>query len=296
MKSLVLLGIGAGLGVTAMVTGLNRHGQAGLARPARSAPTARTVPSAQSAPSTWPAQIGHGLTKLLRLSGSSTPLRQDLNILGRSEESLAVATTLAAVTSAAGSAVVYAGLGRLGMHEPISIMPLACLVTGLVGAVVPALAVRRSAGAARRDLVHSLACWLELVALAQAGGMGIESALEAASSVAGEASFLRIRRALDRARHAGQSPWDGLGRLGGELGVNELEELAASVRLAGTEGARIRSSLSAKSTSLRRRQMADAQGRANATTERLFLPAIVLMLGFVVFLVYPAAVTLSHLL
>lgn len=41
--------------------------------------------------------------------------------------------------------------------------------------------------------------------------------------------------------------------------------------------------------------MSDAQGRANATTERLFLPAIVLMVGFIVFLVYPAAVTLSRL-
>jgi len=126
--------------------------------------------------------------------------------------------------------------------------------------------------------------------------MGIESALEAASSVAGEASFLRIRRALDRARHAGRSPWEALGQLGAELGVNELEELAASLRLAGTEGARIRASLSAKSASLRRRQLADAQGRANATTERLFLPAIVLMLGFVVFLMYPAGVTLSRVL
>ena len=95
--------------------------------------------------------------------------------------------------------------------------------------------LRRSAWAARRDLLHSLACWLELVALAQAGGMGIEGALEAASSLAGDPIFSPIRRALDRARHSGRSPWDGLGRLGGELGINELEELAASVRLAGTE-------------------------------------------------------------
>ena len=216
-------------------------------------------------------------------------------MLGRSDESLAVATTLAAITSAAGAGAVCTSLGRLDLHLQMSIVPLLCLATGLAGAAVPSLLVRRSAGVARRDLVHSLACWLELVALAQAGGMGIEGALEAASSVAGEASFLRIRRALDRARHAGRSPWDGLGRLGDELGVNELEELAASVRLAGTEGARIRSSLTAKSASLRRRQMADAQGRANATTERLFLPAIVLMIGFIVFLIYPAAVTLSRL-
>ena len=288
MKSLVLLGIGAGLGLTTVVAGLMRHAPAvpvGLSWPAPSSPSA------------WAARLGHGLTKLLRFSGSSKSLRQDLNVLGRSDESLAVATTLATVAAAAGAAVVCAGVGRLQLHLylPISIVPLVCLATGLAGAAVPSLLVRRSAGAARRDLVRSLACWLELVALAQAGGMGIESALEAASSVAGEASFLRIRRALDHARHSGRSPWDGLGRLGGELGVNELEELAASVRLAGTEGARIRSSLSAKSASLRRRQMADAQGRANATTERLFLPAIVLMVGFVVFLVYPAAVTLSRL-
>ena len=284
MKSLIVLGIGAGFGVTTVVTGVMRHAPASPAGPTRPALSA------------WPARIGHGLTKFLRLSGSSRPLRQDLNVLGRSDESLAVATTLAAVIAAAGAAVVCACLGRLHIHVPISILPLVCLATGLAGATVPSLLVRRSAGAARRDLLHSLACWLELVALAQAGGMGIESALEAASSVAGDASFLRIRRALDRARHAGRSPWDGLGRLGAELGVNELEELAASVRLAGAEGARIRSSLSAKSASLRRRQMADAQGRANATTERLFLPAIVLMVGFVVFLIYPAAVTLSRLI
>jgi len=283
MNSLIVLGIGGGLGLTAIVTGLMRHAPAGPVGLTRSATPA------------WPERVGHLLMKLLRLSGSARPLRQDLNVLGRSDESLAVATTVAAVTGTAGAVVVSAGLGRLGLHLPISIAPVVCLAVGLAGAAVPSLLVRRSAGVARRDLVHSLACWLELVSLAQAGGMGIESALEAASSVAGEASFLRIRRALERARHAGRSPWDGLGRLGDELGVNELGELAASVRLAGTEGARIRSSLTAKSASLRRRQMADAQGRANSTTERLFLPAIVLMIGFIVFLVYPAAVTLTRL-
>ena len=222
MNPLVGLGTCAGLGVTLIVSGLMRRASADPARP------------------TWAARTGYGLTKLLRLSGSSRHLGQDLNVLGRSEESLAVATTLATVTAASGGVVVCAALGRLSVQVPISIWPLVCLATGLAGAVVPSLLVERSARSARRDLVHSLACWLELVALAQAGGMGIESALDAASSLAGDPSFLRIRRALDRARHAGRSPWDGLGRLGSELGVNELEELAASVRLAGTEGARIR--------------------------------------------------------
>jgi hypothetical protein len=40
--------------------------------------------------------------------------------------------------------------------------------------------------------------------------------------------------------------------------------------------------------------MAEAQAQANATTERLFLPSIILMLAFMIFLMYPAGVRLAH--
>lgn len=273
MTPLILLGFGAGLGFTTTFAGLQHR---------RSEPGAVVVALAA---------LGTRMTRL-RSSPARASLGQDLALAGRSPEALGVVTALSAIGGTVVPAVIYAGAGSLGAQAPIPLVSLGCLVAGLVGAVTPSLLLRRSAGAQRQDLVHSLACWLELVALALAGGMGIESALGAASSVGEGPWFRRIRRALDRARDAGRSPWDALDRLGAELGVNELEELAASVRLAGTEGARIRASLSAKSASLRRRQIADAQGRANATTERLFLPAIVLMLGFVVFLIYPAGVTL----
>jgi len=42
--------------------------------------------------------------------------------------------------------------------------------------------------------------------------------------------------------------------------------------------------------------MSDAESRANATTERLFLPSIILMLGFMVFLMYPAGVSLANVI
>jgi len=276
MTPLIVLGIGAGSGITATVAGLLRR------RPTKPPPL--------------PEWIARALARVIRVSNGPTTLRQDLAVLGRSPESLAVATAQAAIAGACVPVVLCLTLAGAGVHFAASLAALALTLTGLAAAGVPALVLRRSAGLARQDVVHSLACWLELVALAQAGGMGVESALEAASGVAGDSSFLRIRRALDRARHAGLSPWDGLGRLGSELGVDELAELAASLHLAGTEGARVRASLSAKSASLRRRQMAEAQGRANAITERLFVPAIVLMIGFVVFLIYPAGVTLSRVL
>jgi hypothetical protein len=72
------------------------------------------------------------------------------------------------------------------------------------------------------------------------------------------------------------------------LGVGELSEIAAAVSLAGSEGARIRSTLTAKAASIRRHELADAEAEANAVTERLFLPGVLLLVGFLLFIGYPA--------
>lgn len=303
MTLLVLIGLGAGAGVCLLVAGtvrlrpslgsvVDRYPDGSL-RPLRPG-SAGPLP-APPAPRLL-ATVGRRLGSALASSKSSTGLGQDLALLGRSEEAHAATTALAAICGAAAPVIGLGALSLLGAGIPPVVITVGCPASFLAGALVPSVSLRRTAARARAALVHSIACWLELVALAQAGGMGIESALEAASTVTDDASFARLRQALERSRHAGRSPWDGLSRLGRELGVAELEELAASVALAGTEGARIRASLTAKSASLRRRQMAQAESRANSTTERLFLPAIVLMVGFMVFLVYPAAVTLTHAL
>jgi hypothetical protein len=70
--------------------------------------------------------------------------------------------------------------------------------------------------------------------------------------------------------------------------VPELVELATTVQLAGTEGARIRQSLTARAASLRRHEQAEAESAANAMTERLFVPGALLLLGFLLFIGYPA--------
>jgi Flp pilus assembly protein TadB len=126
------------------------------------------------------------------------------------------------------------------------------------------------------------------VVLSLAGGVGIEGALLAASQVSSDWAARRMGRALLRARESGESPWSALGRLGDELGVPELVELSSSLQLAGTEGTRIRQSLSARATSLRRHEQAEAESAANTTTERLFLPGALLLVGFLLFVGYPA--------
>jgi Flp pilus assembly protein TadB len=130
--------------------------------------------------------------------------------------------------------------------------------------------------------------FVDLVALSLAGGVGIEGALLSASLVSNDWAAKRLARALTWAREAGQSPWASLGQLGEETGVSELVELATVVELAGAEGARIRQSLSSRAATFRRHEQAEAESAANAMTERLFLPGTLLLVGFLLFIGYPA--------
>lgn len=303
MSALTLLGLGAGVGLVMVAMGLARSRSAlatALERYRRSAELVGFDPAGPRAPRSDARQLLAGLGDGLdRLSPAAWRSRraQDLEITGRSLEAHSAAAATATLLGASGPLLAVGLFTRLAGLSVSVAVPVALAFAGAaVGFVAPQLGLRRAAGEARRGFRRALSCWLELVVLAQAGGMGVESALEAASRITDEPSCARLRDALQRARAAGQTPWEGLARLGRDIGVEDLEELAASLGLAGVEGARIRASLAAKADSLRRRQMTDAEAAANATTERLFLPSIVLMVGFMVFLMYPAGVSLAHVL
>jgi Flp pilus assembly protein TadB len=83
--------------------------------------------------------------------------------------------------------------------------------------------------------------------------------------------------------------------LGERLEVSELTELAASVSLAGTHGARIRASLAAKADALRGHQQAEVEAEAEAATERMTIPVAVLLFGFLVFIAYPALIQITSI-
>ena len=135
---------------------------------------------------------------------------------------------------------------------------------------------RRREGRGRRrraDARHALSAFLDLATIALAGGAGIDQALADAAADGDGWAFTQIRRALAAAAAARTPPWQALAALGAEIGVTDLAELAASVQLAGTEGAKIRDSLTAKAAALRARQLAEAEARAASATERMSLPS-----------------------
>jgi tight adherence protein C len=215
-------------------------------------------------------------------------VRQDLAVLGRSaERHLAEKVTLALVGLLFAPAVaVLLALG--GTHVPLVVPLWASLIFMAAGFFLPDLGVHADAARRRRDFRHALSSFLDLVVVALAGGGGVETALADAAGVGSGWAFAYLRRALDQARLARQTPWAALGRLGQQLGVTELSELAASVALAGTEGAKVRASLAAKAASLRTHQLAEAETADQAATERMSLPVVLLFAGFLLFLGYPA--------
>lgn len=228
---------------------------------------------------------------LIRAGGGATlgrRVRSNLAVAGRSpERHLAEKVTLGLLglllVPACAGAVALAGLDL-----PLAVPLWGALLCAIAGFSLPDLGVHLEAQARRRDFRHALSSFLDLVVIALAGGGGVETALTDAASVGSGWAFAELRRTLEAARLARETPWAALGQLGAELGVPELGELAASVGLAGTEGAKVRASLGAKAASLRAHLLAEAETSAQASTEKMSLPVVLLFAGFLCFIGFPA--------
>ncbi|WP_018505001.1 type II secretion system F family protein [Parafrankia discariae] len=175
-----------------------------------------------------------------------------------------------------------------GVRLPVVLPAAGALVLAAVGFLAPDLAVRADAAAHRRALRAAFSAFLDLVVIALAGGAGVEQALDDAASIGTGPAYTQLRRAVDTAVLTGTPIWTTLADLGHRHTIPDIVETAASVELAGGEGAKIRASLAAKATSIRLRALTDADADAAAATERMSLPVALLFLGFLLLIGYPA--------
>ncbi|WP_433499756.1 type II secretion system protein [Sphaerimonospora sp. CA-214678] len=124
-----------------------------------------------------------------------------------------------------------------------------------------------------------------------AGGGGTGPAADGTGSAAAGANWAmeRIREALANARIVGITPWQALGQLGDEINVDELRDLSAALGLVADDGAKVRSSLTARAATLRRRELAEVEGKAGERSQSMLVAQLLLCAGFVLFLSFPAA-------
>ena len=293
----LVLGALFGGGLTAIVLGLRVSrpplGEA-LAALHRPAPRGE-APAKTDAGGGWAARWGQWGVPLLRAAGLPTAsLRADLDIVGTVvERHLAEKVSSTAVGLLAPPALVVLADLAAGIGPGWWLPAWTSLLCAGAMFTAPDFAVRAQASRRRAEIRHTLAVFLDLVVIALAGGAGVQQALNDAAAAPQGWAASRIRRALATAQMARTSVWDELASLGGHTGVGELVELAATVSLAGVEGAKIRNSLEAKAAAIRSRRLAEADGTAQSATERMSLPVVLLFAAFLLFIGYPA---MAHVL
>ncbi len=283
----LLLGAGVGVGLLLLQRGL---------LPTR-APLADALNRLDGLTAAAPTASGlrHGLEQRAARLGAigADRLAQDLRLLERTAQQHALAKLTGALVGAVYPALLAGLLALAGVQLPLAGV-LAVAVIGVpLGFLWPDRRVRERARERRASFRTALASYLDLVTILLAGGGHMETALTVAGRAGDSWSFMELRRALEYARVHRESPWVALARLGEDLGIAELRELAASVQLAGSQGARAADSLAAKATTLRAHQLADAEAEAQTATEQMTIPTTILVIGFVGFLMFPAIVLIA---
>lgn len=218
--------------------------------------------------------------------------KADLALVGRSFEGFLATKALLAAAGLLAFPLLFGWLVLMGWGASPAVPFWTALLAAAVFFFLPDLQVRKEAAARRRDFRHVVGAFLDLVSMNLAGGRGVPEALMMAVSVSGEQpnwAMSRIRDALSGARIVGITPWQALGQLGEELNVDELRDLSAALGLVADDGAKVRSSLTARAATLRRRELAEIEGRAGERSQSMLVAQLLLCAGFVIFLSFPAA-------
>ncbi|QRX91163.1 type II secretion system F family protein [Streptomyces noursei] len=293
----MVLGALFGAGAAALVYGLRppRPALADVLAALNTPVELVSSPRQEAEKTEWATRLGRRAVPLVRALGFPTKsLCADLAVCGTDEEQHLAGKAACAMTGlVAPWAVVL--LLRLGVDVAAGWwVPLAgSLALAAALFFVPDLDLGRRAECRRREMRHTLSLVLDLTVIALAGGAGVQQALTQAIAAPQGWAAGALRHALHVAQLTRTSPWTHLGELGRQLGVSDLVELASTLSLAGSEGAKIRGSLGAKARAMRRRRTSEADGAAQAATERMSLPVMGLFAAFLLLIGYPA---LAHVL
>jgi hypothetical protein len=300
MILVIVAGIGVGAGMLLVLRGLFpapltlRAALDALSRPRNDPSLDRLSGGTNGARNVAARLLEVNVARIPRLAEVVVP---DLAITATPPETFAIKVVGYGVAMALMVPLLAIGAATAGINVSLAIPVLGVIVLGIGGAALPFIDLHTAAERRRRHFCHSLATYASLVSMAMAGSMGWSSALEAASSVSStDWAMDEIAQALLWSQAYHRPPWEGLDRLADRFALSDLSDLARSMAQAG-DGARIRATLETKAASLRLSETTAAEHDAQAVTQKMLLPGVLLMAGYGVLIFYPAlaSFTGSHL-
>ena len=168
------------------------------------------------------------------------------------------------------------------------LMPvLVGLVLGLVGFFVPDIVIGRGATTTSADATEALLTFVDLVTLERLANSSATQSLHSAAAVSDQAVFVAIRASLQRSRLEQRAPFAELKRLGDELELPALCDIADVMKL-DDSGASLSDALRARVKELRDAHLTEAKIQATTVSERMtFLMVIPSLIFGLLFLVPP---------
>ena len=216
----------------------------------------------------------------------------DLRLLGRSPEEFVTSLIVAGLLGLAVPSIMLGLLALIGRTFGTGLPVFAVIGFAVLLIVLVYRDVGQKAVIARRECRRAVCTYLDLVALQRAAGRGTEESLTRAAGKGSGWVFARIRQTLLHAELSVSAPWDGLKRLGNDLGVPELGDLGDIMQAAGVTGAQVYRTLRARATSLRAQIRTDELARAELRTSQLEIPGALLLVVLMLLALYPFAARL----
>ncbi len=234
-------------------------------------------------------RLSEQLVEMLGTGSNMLPTETQLRLLGRPVEQHAlylVGGALAgfALPTVAITVLQRAGVIGFGWYAPL----LAGLLFAALGPLIVHTASVERAQAIRSDMRFQVSAYLDLVTMLLAGNTGYEGALEQAARAGDGRMFAELRRRMRESAARGESLTQALDRAGTELGLDELEQIAATAALSAAEGAPVARTLAAKCATMRAALSSEQETEARLRTSRLTTPIVGMALIFMALVMYPA--------
>jgi Flp pilus assembly protein TadB len=243
-----------------------------------------------------PVRAGHGPSfldrlgqRLLRHVPATMLPTADLDLLRLTPQSFLARRVVAGALGLSLVTVVTAVLVAFGARPPFVVPLLASLGLGLGASFLPSLDLKTRAASRREEFGFAFGAYVDLVAMEHHSGVGARQAMEVAAEGGDSWMFERLAEELRRSRLNGQSPWDALEQLGDRIGLVDLADFAAIMRLSGEEGGAIYDTLRARSATMRQTRLARGVAEANRTGERMSAVTALLAVVFMLLVGAPAA-------
>ena len=178
-----------------------------------------------------------------------------------------------ALLCAAMVAMLAASASSFGVTMSLTVPSGGVLLAAVFGWFLPALRISANAKTVAEDASEALLVYIDLVILERMANQHAKDALTRAAKVSDNPLFLQIQAALARAELEREPPWTEIRRLGEQLNMPQLADIADIARMQ-EEGGSLAAAFRARVAELRNAHVVQRQQEADRITQRMEIPKV----------------------